>query len=169
MKKFFSSIIIILALLTTIYVIRPHNSFLLTMIPPADLYDSIVVMDVDLVKGKSYSDLELTHKYKGTYAFGILIEKIPEYGTPVESDATLHFELRNNSKSLFSTTTSKWSSRFGGPGKTEAGIILGSYKVPDDISIGDTVTAKISLVKNDDKFEEYYGKQTFFIRRLGDK
>lgn len=169
MKKIVSSIIVISALLAAIYVIRPHNSFLLTMIPPTDLYDSIAVIDIDLEKGKEYDEFTITHRYKGTYAFGIFIERIPEYGTPVESEATLHFELKNNSKSLFKATTSKWSSRFGGPGKKEAGVILGSYKVPDDIAPGNAVTVTISLVKNDDKFEEHYGKQTFFIRRLSDK
>lgn len=114
-------------------------------------------------------NLQLTHNYVGTYLVGVFIKKPPPFGTPIESNAALSLSVKNNDNLLFEEKFTRWASRFGGPGKKESGVILGYYKVPDDIPFGVTTQAILSIDSPDPAFEKKYGDVEFFIRRKSDQ
>lgn len=170
MRKKQSIIVISLLFLVIIcFWARPHSRFLLTILPPAGLYSPLMKQPISLKTKTTFSDLKLTHKYVGTYLVGIYIKKSPPYGTPVASNAELNLTIKNNSNLLFEEKFSRWANRFGGPGKEEAGIILGHYKVPDNIPIGIDAQATISITSPDPAFENSYGDLEFFIQRKSDQ
>ncbi|MFH2059321.1 MAG: hypothetical protein ABIJ59_10525 [Pseudomonadota bacterium] len=149
--------------------LRPHSKFLLTLMPPSDLYTPIVKEQIKIDEKNRSSKLQATHNYVGTYLVGVYIKAPPPFGTPIESSAVLALSIMENDRLVFKEKFTNWASRFGGPGKNESGVILGYYKVPKDIPLGGPINAIVSIDNPDPIFEKKYGKADFFIRRKSDQ
>lgn len=168
-KKISITILILLVVMTVFYWLRPRSRFLLTALPPSNLYSPIERQKITLKEKSSSFSLQLTHEYVGTYLVGVHIEKSPPFGTPIESSAVLSLSVRDDDLLVFEKKFARWASRFGGAGRKESGVILGYYRVPDDIPLGVTTQAILSIDSPDPTFEEKYGYIEFFIRRKSDQ
>ena len=151
------------------YFVRPYSRFLLTVLPPSDLYEYIVKKPITLKKKTVLKGFALKHNYVGTYFVGILIKKPPVYSKPIVSNAKLKLSITHDGKTIYEMLFNRWSNRFGGPGKKKSGIILGSYKVPEDIPLKLNTKVAISIVSPDPLFEYSYGGIDIFIRRSVDQ
>jgi hypothetical protein len=156
-------------LLAGFYFVRPYSRLLLTVLPPSDLYEYIVKEPIKIKKKAILTELNLKHDYVGTYFVGFLISNPPDYNKPIVSNAKLKLLITHDNVSLHEMILNRWSNRFGGPGKKKSGIILGSYKVPEDIPLKMYTKATISIVSPDPLFENSYGGIDFFIRRRVDQ
>lgn len=161
--------IIGILLLMIILLLRPYSRFLVTVFPPSDLYSPLVTLPFTLNEKKEFPTLKLVHKYVGTYIIGIYIKKPPPYGVTIDSNAIVCLKIFNNKNVLFIKTFTSWDDRFGGPGKAEAGVMLGSYRVSNNIPLRENTQAVISVVSPDPKFGEKYGELSFFIKRIADQ
>jgi hypothetical protein len=164
----FYLIIVILILLATFFIVRPYSRLLLTLFPPSNLYTPLVDQPIDLNEKKELPTFILVHKYVGTYLVGIYIEKPPPFGVTIDSNAIVCLKIFNDRNILFDETFTSWAERFGGLG-TEAGVMLGYYRVPNNIPLRENTQAVISVVSPDPKFGEKYGKLSFFITRITDQ
>jgi hypothetical protein len=162
-------IILVSSILAGFYFIRPYSRFLLTVLPPSDLYENIIKEPITIKRKAILKELDLKHNYVGTYFVGILIKEPPVYSKPIVSNAKLKISITHDGKTIYEMLLNRWSNRFGGPGKKKSGIILGSYKVPEDIPLGLHTKAAISIVSPDPLFEHSYGGIDFFIRRSVDQ
>ena len=162
-------VLILLVAVIAIYWLRPHSKFLLTIIPPSNLYNQVAKQPITLGINNSSKNLQLTHSYIGTYLVGVYIKSPPPFGTPIESNAVLSLSVRNNDQLLFEDKFTRWASRFGGPGGKESGVILGYYKVPEDVPLWAAVHATLSIDTPDPTFEKKYGDVEFFIQRKSDQ
>lgn len=161
--------IIFLIIMTALYWLRPHSLFLLTLVPPSNLYDPLIEQSVSIERNGDFQSGQLTHLYVGTYLVGVYIEKPPAYGEHVRSNAVVRLSIADKNTLLLNKEFSSWVSRFGGPGEEQSGIILGYYKVPDNVSVGRAFSATFSVVSPDPLFEKKYGKVKFFIQRKSDQ
>jgi hypothetical protein len=148
---------------------RPHNRFLLSVFPPSNLYAPLVEQIFSLSEKKDFPTLQLVHNYAGSYLVGIYIKNPPPFGEPIDSKAILCLTISNDRNVLLEKTFTRWADRFGGPGNKEAGVMLGSYEVPDNIPFKINTQAVISVISSDPSFEEKYGELTFFIKRISDE
>lgn len=150
--------------------LRPNSRLLLTLLPPADLYSHVVINTITLQEKLACPPFILKHKYVGTYLIGLYIENPPPdpYGTAIETNAKLRLSINDGQHEIFEKTFTRWANRFGEPGDNEAGVILGHYKVPEDIPLNDKVVSTISVESIDSSFEAKFGKAKFFIRRTPD-
>lgn len=168
-KKIYIAVFILTIAVFIFYWLRPHSKFLLTILPPSNLYRPIASQPITLKEEKTFQDLKLTHKYIGTYLVGVYLQKPPPFRTPIESNASLNFSVKNNDRLLLKKKFTNWTSRFGGPNNKPSGIVLGYYKVPDDIPVGVATQATLSVDTPDSSFGKKYGKIEFFIRRKSDQ
>ncbi len=168
-KRISFIVIIMIVAVIVFYWLRPHSKFLLAVMPPSDLYSPIVKQQITIDGKSSSQNLQLTHNYVGTYLIGVYIKRPPPFGTPIESSAVLSLTVMENDQSVFEEKFARWTSRFGGPDKQESGVILGYYKVPDNIPFGRPVSAIVSIDNPDPTFEKKYGEVDFFIRRKSDQ
>jgi hypothetical protein len=162
---------IIVVLLATIFVLvvlgylaRPSNRLLLTIFPPSDLYEHFAEIEVPKEKLNSKINFNLSRKYIGDYLVGIYLENPPPYGMPIGDCGKITLLFNGND---FRRNYSDWRGRFGGPGSAPAGVILGAYTVPKDISRGQDLNATIELHIKEVCFDKY-GPLKFYIRRAGD-
>lgn len=168
-KARFTFILSLLLIATFLFWFRPHSKFLLTIFPPSNLYIPLVKQPITLKEKAVYQYLRLTHDYVGNYFVGVYIKKPPPFGKPIESNAELCLSIRKDKKLLFEKKFTRWASRFGGPGDKESGVILGFYKVPDNVPLGLTTQAMLSIISPDPAFKENYGDVDFFIRKKSDQ
>lgn len=149
---------------------RPSSRLLLTLLPPADLYNHLVEKQILLHEAKAQQSFILKHNYVGTYFVGIYIDKPPPdpYGTPIDTSTKLGFTINSDHGELFKKTFSRWSNRFGGSVANKAGVILGYYKVPEEIPLNKTVVATICVDHPDQLFQSKFGEAVFFIERAPD-
>ena len=168
-KKIYIAVLILIIAVIVFYWLRPHSKFLLTLLPPSNLYRTVARQPITLKEENTSQHLSLTHKYSGTYLVGAYIQKPPPFGSSIESNASLSFSVKNNERLLLKKKFTNWTSRFGGPEKKQSGVILGYYKVPDDIPVGVATQATFSVDTPDCSFEKKYGKLELFIRRKSDQ
>ena len=156
-------------LLAVFYFARPYSRLLLTVLPPSDLYKYLVQEPITIKRKTVLKNLPLKHDYVGTYFVGVLVQKPPVYSESFLSEAVLKLSISCDNNTLIELTLNRWSNRFGGPGKKEAGVILGYYKVPENIPVKLETKAVISIVSPDPLFESSFGNLIFFIRRSVDQ
>lgn len=160
-------IIGILFMITLVYIARPHSRLILLFWPPADLYEPLILEPISLKENVVLPELPLYHSYIGTYSIGIYMDKAPRFTSPIKSDAAIELSISHGGNILFEERYDKWTSTLGAPGTENSGVILGSYRVPDNIPLKLQTEAKISVISADSTFENKYGKLVFFIRRIG--
>jgi len=165
-QVFISSLFLILIVL---FLVRPYSRFLLTLFPPEDLYKPLFMEHISFKKNKNIYESSLKHIYTGTYFVGVYFNNPPPYGEPIISDVILELKFINNEKLIFNERYSKWINRIGGAGEKESGVILGYYKVPDNIPISQDITSIITVLTPDIELENKYGQMEFFIRRSVDQ
>lgn len=168
-KKASLIIIFILLLISGFFLIRPHSRLLLAILPPKNLYKPIVKESITLDKKGSVHNLQISHEYSGTYIVGVYLERQPAYGVPVTIDAWLDLELWNNENVFYKNNYTNWSSRFGGPGEKESGVIFDSYDVPGDVPLGQRIHATLNIENPDLLYKAKYGELVFFIKRKSDQ
>jgi hypothetical protein len=166
-KIMWYSIIGILFMITLVYVARPHSRIILLFWPPADLYEPLVLEPISLKEKVVLSELPLNHSYVGTYSIGIYMDNVPRFTSPIKSDAAIELSISHGGKTLFEERYNKWTSLLGAPGTKNSGVILGSYRVPDNIPLKVQAEAKITVIATDSTFENKYGNLVFFVRRIG--
>ena len=157
----------VVSVFVTIYAFMQNSTILLNIFQPSDLFKPVVeinIQDNDLSKVNTF---QINHKYVGNYLVGMYFEHPSPYGTPVESCGTLKLSLTNSDNTQFVRDFSDWRDRFGGPGPGRAGVILGAYRVPENIGRGENLNAEI-FFKMEGTCLKKYGTLTFFIKRGSD-
>jgi hypothetical protein len=168
-RKQFLIILSVIFIISTSFIMSYHKKsrLLLLYFPSDDLYNYIK-SEIDLTNEGQSVNFNFEHKYEGVYMYGILLEKMPTFTEPMNTNATISISINNKSKPILTKNHSWWGYKFGAPGKDDSGVIFGSYRVPDDIKLYEQCNLNITVRKCDEKFSDKYGKSTFFVKKIAD-
>jgi hypothetical protein len=159
----------IILMLAVLIIARPYSRFLLTICPPSNLYTPLYNQSITLGQRGNATSFALNHQYVGTYFIDIHLGNVPPYDESIKSDAEILLTIRDNNKTVYERKFSRWANRFGGPETKESGVTLGSYRVPDNISLGHKTEATVSIQTPDPLFEKKYGSARLIIKRITDQ
>lgn len=137
--------------------------------PPRDLYDFLVRSDVDLSRA-NIKEVIFKAKYRGRHEVGILLRNFdPDkfYGTQYPFPLRLKLTFMRGSTPIVSRLVG--ASPYPFIGKEASGFGLLTIDVPENFSIGETVTCRIEVVSSDASLNDIYGPAEFFIRKISDK
>lgn len=130
---------------------------------PKDLYNKILDVPIDWsIQGKKYS-VSFSHKYKGTYEFGISVTKrIPFPLETHEWDFEMHIECFSEGQKYINTNTVAqpnpwWKGRFI-RNPDENGFSILKFRVPQDMPLKQTINCTINPTKAAAEFIKHYGQ-----------
>lgn len=165
--KVFSFLIFSAVVFVTIMLIRPHSRLLLTLFPPAGLYDPLIKQSISLEKENVKYERELNALYVGTYFVGVYLNNPSSSVHVIDSSALLRISITVDNNEIYQQDLSRWTEYVGGErGKSD--VILGYFKVPDDVPRNKLLKISLLIVKSDPEFDQKYGPLELFVQRKVD-
>ena len=106
------------------------------------------------------------HEYEGLYLIEMFVERPPNYMTAVKTSAKLSIKIKDGQSEDKIISNGGWREKFGSD--KSGGVILGSYRVPEDMPLDSTVYLTINVLSADSNFAARYGNATMVVKRAGD-
>lgn len=144
-----------------------NTRFMLTVVPPKDLYDDLVRSEIRLDGSVKAYDFVYAQKYVGTYLYGIRFSKMPVVGIPLQPLADLTVSATAKGAPVIFKRKVKWVDRFGAT-DVNSGILFGSFSVPADMPINEYANIHLTINSIDPSTAYMYGNATFFVSRAAD-
>lgn len=135
---------------------------------PSDLYSNLAESAFDLTEKGFTKKLEVTHIYPGNHWVALLVEKPAELFEKYDSDFEVQITIISKNKVMLDSTVSDSSFWFLGH-KDRSGFALLTYKIPDIVPIGTSLTFTVKVLKPSPEFAKKYGKQRIIISKYSDE
>lgn len=137
--------------------------------PPSDLFEPLLVKDIDLLNSKQEQEYKFKIKYIGPYSISVLFGQFDEelYNKTYELNLKLKFDFCDEKGQCLIT---KYSDSSYSPfyGKIGNGLDLSLFEVPKEIPNGKIVKLKIKVIQIDKKIGKY-GSSMICIQKSSEK
>ena len=139
--------------------------FVVLFFPPSDLFEPILVDEIDLLALDKMQEFDFEAKYTGSYAVYIKFDKITSHSFYETIDKTkvqiiLDFYDADNLLVL-SRKSQRPSAKTGKPGL----VRFSDFAVPDNICRGEIIRLKARIIQADESLKQYGGYH-IVIRQL---
>ena len=152
-----------------IITLKTRSEFLLSIFPPNNLYSPLVNQELDLSGTVPKYRFSYRQDYVGSYLIGLRLKHPPhDFWSPVTTSAKITIRLIDGKQTFQEWTSFSWADRFSG-GPSDSGVLLGSYKVPNNVPVGSDVELEVNIEKPDSSFYARYGEAVFFVKRAADQ
>ena len=168
----------IISMMTLIFIfLFLYKAFLLrsfyqinSIFPPKDLFERLVESPIDVSKLNSTVELNFKHKYPGSHAFYMLIEKPTDIFEVYAADFKAEIKIFDSSDQLVEEfTVGKNHRPTWGKEAYSHGLILHEYFVPENLKRNVPLKAMIQITKSDEYFHRKYGEALIVIEKFSDE
>lgn len=150
-----------------VILLRPHSRLLLTLFPPPGLYNPLIKQSINLKKENSKFEREIDGLYVGTYFVGVYLNNLSSAMQAIDSTAILMISVSVDNNEIYHQDLTDWAEYVGGKsGRSE--LIVGHFKVPDDVPKMKPLKISIFIKKSDPEFDKKYGPLELFVQRSVD-
>lgn len=166
-RLYFSLLIFVAVVFGAVMFLRPHSRLLLTLFPPPRLYEPLIKQSISLQKENVKYEQELDRLYVGTYFVGVYLNISSPAVHVIDSKALLRLSIVVDNNEIYQQALSSWAEYIGGE-RGKPGVILGHFKVPDDVPEMKSLKISILIEKSDAEFDQKYGPLELFVQRSVD-
>lgn len=161
-------IAVVLALFIAIGVpaLRKTSPVFNGLVPPAGLYSPLSVSAMNLAEEGQRYQLRFENKYPGQHWFAIRVNSLAALDAANVGDFALRLEVSTDERPIHSELIEGPFERYQ---SRDNGFALYRYRVPEDLPIREPLTATLTIVQADEKFESAYGPAELVIKKLSDQ
>jgi hypothetical protein len=147
---------------------EPIYSLAELVFPPRDLFQPLVMVQIDLNRESEETIATFEHRYRGPHALGIKVgHKLPmpvhTYDWGGRFVAILEESDREVLRRFTGESPNPWWSH------SESGFHFFHYGVPQDAPLGHPIKLRFQIVKKGSGFPQIYGRSSLYVGRISSK
>lgn len=156
----------VLGILVAVFMFARRNSPMFNFVfTPHDMFEPLAAKVVDLARQGNTITLHFSPKYPGNQCLDLEVDKL-DPGSPIKSTLALSVTIKNGNGNQIQTKPASFSNFWSEKYK---GFSLVTFRVPEDLKVGESVTVVVTVSSADTQFTEKYGSTHFVVRKGADE
>ena len=145
--------------------LREQSTLFNLFLPPDSLYEPLASARLDSHPGQ-YA-FNVGHELPGQYEVVVIAPGSPGIGVPYNMEFQARIVIEKNRAPVLEKTVSTPYSQFWR--NNDGGIVLVSYRVPEQVPKGEEVLIKVDITGNVASFNQTYGASALAVKKATDK